>query len=79
MYNPFRYANMEQKLFEYIDEMLENVQEEVTDSDLRFKIRTARQTLIVLEDQHTTAQDALKKSDISDKTLESLRQLGYLD
>jgi hypothetical protein len=70
---------MEEDLFEHIDTMLESVQEEVTDSDLTFKIRTARQSLVAIEEQYTAGQEALEKADINDGTLESLRQLGYLD
>lgn len=70
---------MEEDLFEYIDTMLKSVQEAVTDSELKFKLRTARQSLFVLEDQYTAGQEALENTDIDEETLESLRQLGYLD
>lgn len=70
---------MKKNLFEHIDTMLENVQEDVTDSDLAFKIRTARQSLVIIEEQYAAGQEALEETDIDDGTLESLRQLGYLD
>ncbi|QAU13387.1 hypothetical protein EKH57_12050 [Halorubrum sp. BOL3-1] len=70
---------MEEDLFEHIDTMLESVQEEMTDSGLTFKIRTARQSLVAIEEQYTAGQEALEKADIDDETLESLHQLGYLD
>ena len=70
---------MKEDLFEHVDTMLESVQEDVTDSDLVFKIRTARQSLVVIEEQYAAGQKALETADIDDGTLESLRQLGYLD
>jgi hypothetical protein len=59
--------------------MLKCVQEEVADSDLRFKLRTARQSLAILEDQYRAGQEALEQADIEEETLDSLRELGYLD
>jgi hypothetical protein len=70
---------MEEDLFEHIDTMLKSVQEDVTDSELTFKLRTARQALVALEEQYTAGQEALERADIDEETLESLRQLGYLD
>ena len=70
---------MKENLFEHIDTMLESVQEDMTDSELAFKIRTARQSLVVIEEQYVAGQEALEKADIDDETLESLRQLGYID
>jgi hypothetical protein len=55
------------------------VQEEVTDPELTFKLRTARQALVTLEEQYTAGQEALERADVDEETLESLRQLGYLD
>lgn len=73
------YTRMEEDSFEHIDTMLRSVQEGVTDSELRFKLRTARQLLDALKEQYTAGQEALEMTDIDKKTLESLRQLGYLD
>ena len=70
---------MEEDLFEHIDTMLKSVQEDVTDSELTFKLRTARQALVALEEQYTAGQEALETADVDEETLESLRQLGYLD
>ena len=70
---------METDLFDHIDTMLETVQDEVADPDLAFKLRTARQTLVVIEEQYTAGQKALKEAEIDEETLESLRQLGYLN
>lgn len=70
---------MEEDSFEHTDTMLKSVQEGVTDSELRFKLRTARQLLDALKEQYTAGQEALEMADIDEETLESLRQLGYLD
>ena len=50
---------MEDELFNYIDSMLESVQEAVDDDDLAFKLRTARQSLVGLVEQYREGQAAL--------------------
>jgi len=72
-------VRMEDELFNYIDSMLESVQEAVDDDDLAFKLRTARQSLVGLEEQYREGQAALEQLDVDDETLDSLRELGYLD
>lgn len=62
-----------------IDEMLESVQEEVDDADLAFKLRTARQLLVVYDERLRKYREALDETDLEEETLENLRQLGYLD
>jgi hypothetical protein len=70
---------MPQTAFETIDTMLESVQHELDDSDLRFKIRTTRQLLVLLEEQHEIGRDALEEATIDESTRENLRRLGYLE
>jgi hypothetical protein len=65
--------------FDHIDTMLKSVQEDVTESELTFKLRTARQLCDALKEQYTAGQEAIERADIDEETLESLRQLGYLD
>ncbi len=61
-----------------IDAMLESVQATLEDSELRFKIRTARQLLLVVEEQHDVGRDALEDAALDESTRENLRRLGYL-
>ncbi|OAQ51412.1 hypothetical protein HTG_17120 [Natrinema mahii] len=63
---------------ETINTMLDSVQGELEDPDLRFKIRTARQLLLVIEEQHDIGRDALVDADLDDSTRKDLQQLGYL-
>jgi hypothetical protein len=70
---------MKQPLSEKIDEMLINVQEQVDDSDLSFKLRTARQLLMVYDERLQNHRDTLKQEDLDPDTLENLRELGYID
>lgn len=65
--------------FEHIDTMLKSVQEDVTEPELSFKLRTARQLCDALKEQYTAGQEAVEQADIDEETRESLRQLGYLD
>lgn len=65
--------------YEHIDTMLKSVQEDVTDPELRFKLRTARQLCGMMKEHYVAGQKAIERADIDEKTLESLRELGYLD
>ena len=65
--------------YEHIDTMLKSVQEDVTDSELRFKLRTARQLCAAMKEQYIEGQQAIEGADIDEETIESLRELGYLD
>jgi uncharacterized Ntn-hydrolase superfamily protein len=70
---------MKQPIAEKIDTMLANVQDEVDDSELSFKLRTARQLLMVYDEQLREHREALAEDDIDEEALENLRELGYLD
>lgn len=64
---------------ETIETMLESVQQEVDDPELRFKLRTARQLLLLLEEQHDLGRKALADADLDADVREDLRTLGYLE
>lgn len=70
---------MSQPLAKKIDTMLASVQEEVNDPDLAFKLRTARQLIVVYDEQLQKHREALDEDDIDQDALENLRKLGYLD
>lgn len=62
-----------------IDQMLKSVQDQVDDSELSFKLRTARQMLVVYDEHLRKQREALDETDLEDDTLENLRQLGYIE
>ncbi|WP_049890463.1 hypothetical protein [Natrinema versiforme] len=70
---------MSQTPVEAIDTMLASVQEEIDDSDLRFKLRTSRQLLRVLQERKKLEQDALAVDELDESTRENLERLGYLE
>ncbi|TKX72946.1 MULTISPECIES: hypothetical protein [Halorubrum] len=65
--------------YEHIDTMLKNAQQDLTDSEIRFKLRTARQLCDAMKRQYTEGQQVIERADIDEETIESLRDLGYLD
>ena len=65
--------------YEHIDTILESIQEDVQDPELRFKLRTARQLCSVMEEHYIAGQQAIERADVDEETIESLRELGYLD
>jgi len=64
---------------ETIDTMLAAVQQESDDSEQRFKLRTARQLLHVLEAQHDVGREAVGEAALDDDTRDDLEELGYLE
>lgn len=64
---------------ETIDTLLESVQENVDDADLAFKLRTARQLVVALNEKNKEYKQALKDADLDQDTRDNLRKLGYLE
>ena len=62
-----------------VQKMLASVQQEVDDSELIFKLRTARQLVMVCEEDMDTLGEAVDEAELDDETKEKFRQLGYLD
>lgn len=62
-----------------IDRLLVGVQEGIDDPDASFKLRTARQLLVLLDEQHEAGLVALAEADLDEDSRENLRQLGYLE
>lgn len=69
---------MSQITCDTIETMLESVEEEVDDPDLVYKLRTARQLLLVCKYQNETLQDSLQEADLDDDIRQRLVGLGYL-
>ena len=61
--------------YEHIDTILKSVQEDVTDAELRFKLRTARQLCDAMKEQYIEGQQAAETVGIDEETIESLREL----
>jgi hypothetical protein len=61
-----------------IEALLEGVQEDVESPDARYKLRTARQLLSVLEQKNVDLTVALNEAVSDDELRERLRELGYL-
>jgi ABC-type lipoprotein release transport system permease subunit len=59
--------------------ILHSVVEEVDDSELGFKLRSALQLLDVIEEQYEGARETLEDAELEDDVRENLRELGYLD
>lgn len=70
---------MKEPLADKIDEMLASVQDGVDDPDISFKLRTARQMLVVYDEHLRKHREALDETDLEENALENLRQLGYID
>ncbi|MFP4589934.1 MAG: hypothetical protein ACLFMX_02900 [Halobacteriales archaeon] len=62
-----------------IDALLEGVQSTVDDADASYRLRTARQLLVILDEQVEASQAALEMVDLDPDTQARLRELGYLD
>lgn len=64
---------------ETIRTILTSVVDEVDDSELGFKLRSALRLLDVIAAQHDGARATLADAELKDEVRETLRELGYLD
>lgn len=62
-----------------IDELLAGVIDDVDDSEIRYKLRSARTLLQVLQQRHDSLDDAVRDAVDDEEILDNLRDLGYLD
>lgn len=65
--------------FETIEELLKSTQDEIDDPDLTFKLRTARQLVLVLQERQEAGRQALENADLDPSVREDLRNLGYME
>lgn len=70
--------DMGQPTYDTIEVLLASVQQEIEDPELTYKLRTARQLLLVYREQNLTYRDTLEGADLDDETTERLVELGYL-
>ncbi|MGQ4556815.1 hypothetical protein [Halobellus sp. GM3] len=70
---------MPKTTFETIDTLLEGVQADVEDADLVFKLRTARQLLLLLQEREDAGRQALDEVELDDEARDRLERLGYLE
>ena len=69
---------MDRSTCDTIDAILEAVEGDIDDANIEFKLRTARQLLMVCRDQNETYRQALAEADLAEETRQSLVELGYL-
>lgn len=62
-----------------IDELLEGALDDVDDSEVRYKLKSARQLLRVVQQRHNNIDTALEDNVDDEDVLNDLRDLGYLD
>ncbi len=62
-----------------INTLLQSVQDSVKEPEAGFKLRTARQLVVLCGEQQEIARQTLQEADIGEDALANLEQLGYLD
>jgi hypothetical protein len=62
-----------------IDELLESALDETDDSDVRYKLRNARQLIQIVEQRHKDLDETLTDAVDDEEILDSLRDLGYVE
>lgn len=70
---------MAETTIDALRDILQSLLEETENDDISFKLRTALQLLVVIEDQHQMAQRAVDEADLDPEIRESLRKLGYMN
>ena len=69
---------MTQDVLRTLEELLEGVQEDVENPDARYKLRTARQLLSVVEHRNEELTVAVNEAVSNDELRERLHDLGYV-
>jgi len=62
-----------------IDELLEGAFEDVNDPEVRYKLRSARQLLQVVQQRQDIIDETIDTAVEDDEILSNLRDLGYTD
>ncbi len=68
---------MAQPILNTLEELLADAQAEIDDPDTRYKIRTARQLVVILQERQTLHREAIESSELDDQTKAVL--LDYID
>jgi len=70
---------MGETTLETIDELLEGLMDDVETEEGRYKLRSARQLLLVVQQRHDEVDELLEDAVGDETVLENLRDLGYLN
>lgn len=70
---------MAETTLDTIDELLEGAFDDVDDPDARYKLRSARQLVQVVQQRHDTLDDAIDDAVDDEAIMKNLRDLGYID
>lgn len=62
-----------------IDELLEGALDDIDDSEVRYKLKSAQQLLRVVQQRHDDLDDAVDDTVTDEDVIDTLRDLGYLD
>ena len=62
-----------------IDELLKGAFDDVNDPDVRYKLRSARQLLQVVQQRHETLDEAIDDAISDEQIMSNLRDLGYIE
>jgi DNA-directed RNA polymerase specialized sigma54-like protein len=62
-----------------IDELLEGALEDADDSEMRYKLKSARQLVQVLQQRQDSLGEAVHDAVDDEEIMSSLRDLGYID
>ncbi|RLM95015.1 hypothetical protein [Haloarcula sp. Atlit-7R] len=62
-----------------IDELLEGTLDDVDDPDIRYKLRSARQLLQVVQQRQDIMDEAIDTAIEDEEVLQNLRDLGYTE
>lgn len=64
---------------ETLDELLEGAFDDIDDPDVRYKLRSARQLVQVIQQRQNTLDDAISDAVDDEDIMGRLRDLGYIN
>ncbi|RLM88035.1 hypothetical protein [Haloarcula sp. Atlit-7R] len=70
---------MAETTLDTIDKLLEGAFDDIGDPDVRYKLRSARQLLQVVQQRHETLDEAIDDAVSDEQIMSNLRDLGYIE
>jgi len=69
---------MPRSTLETLDDLLRGAEEDIDNSDVVYKLRSARQLIEVLKQRQDDQDDAIEDAISDEEVLDNLRDLGYI-
>jgi hypothetical protein len=70
---------MSETVLDTIDELLAGANDDVDDPEIHYKLRSARQLLVVVQQRYEEFDEAVHDAVDDEEVMQNLRDLGYVE